>query len=199
METLSSRRYGRPHNLGTPQAYGSIHLRIFMESKPPFLPSVVSRRNKRAKKTALDHFISLRISREETQQDRGFSLHQEEEAEGDDEAHQVKPYHLLRFSPPPHAIPNLGFLHPPSLSTEDETLVYPLTFPHLYLNFTRFPRFSLLVAVEFNQSGYSSLNFQRWKRIAAMQVSFCSVIPISASFRTSNFDIFADCGSDLTV
>lgn len=57
LEPLSSRRYGGPHNLSTPQAYGSIHLRIFMESKPPSLPSVVSRRNKREKKKKKTHSI----------------------------------------------------------------------------------------------------------------------------------------------
>ncbi|KAJ8626181.1 hypothetical protein MRB53_019488 [Persea americana] len=110
-----SRRSGGPHNLGTPQAYGSFHLRIFVESNPrpsPPLPSVVSRRNKREK-------------------------------------NRTRSFHF-----------------PPNFAGGNTTRSRVFSSP---TRRSRRRRRSSSVAVEFNQLGYSSLNFQRWKRIAAMQ------------------------------
>ncbi|XXG66880.1 hypothetical protein AAC387_Pa06g0355 [Persea americana] len=116
-----SRRSGGPHNLGTPQAYGSFHLRIFVESNP--LPSPPLRRLPTEQKRKKPHSIISFPSE--------FRRRKHNKIE--------------------------GFLFTNTKKQKKTTKLI------------RFPRFSLLVAVEFNQLGYSSLNFQRWKRIAAMQ------------------------------
>lgn len=80
----------------------------------------------------------------------------------------------------------------------EETLVSPADFFISISIPLGFSRLSLLVTAGFNQSGYSSLNLQRWKRIATMQVCFCAVVSLFHSIWKSDFDLFGDFGSDVS-